>query len=93
MVDPVAEVAKLLSGSYSSQRQSEIDQSYCDVRLAMRPIWTERSGEHWLYVEQAMATALDKPYRQRLYRIEAGPEGGVISHVYTLPDAATPSTS
>lgn len=83
--DPAAAVADLLAGSYSSQRQSEVDQAFFDVRLGMRRIWPERVGEHWLYVEQAMATALERPYRQRVYRIEATAEGGAISHVYTLP--------
>lgn len=86
--DAAATVARLLSGSYASSRQAHNDRSYFDVRLFMRPIWTERRGEHWLYVEQAMATTLDKPYRQRVYRIVAGEaedEGVVISHVYTLP--------
>lgn len=84
-VDPAAEVARLLEGSYSSQRQSQTDPAYFDVRLGMRRIWHERVGEYWLYVEQAMATSLDRPYRQRIYRIEATAEGGAISHVYTLP--------
>jgi hypothetical protein len=84
-LDPAAEVATLLSGSYSSQRQSETDPDFFDVHLYMQPIWPERGGEHWLYVEQAMASALDKPYRQRVYRVEAASDGGAISHVYTLP--------
>lgn len=85
MPDPAAEVADLLAGHYSSQRQSQTDAAFFDVRLGMRRIWPERAGEHWLYVEQAMATALDRPYRQRVYRIEATADGGVVSHVYTLP--------
>ncbi|MCU0756932.1 MAG: chromophore lyase CpcT/CpeT [Xanthomonadales bacterium] len=84
MPDPAGEVADLLAGSYSSQSQSETDKAFFDVRLGMRRIWPERAGEHWLYVEQAMATTLDRPYRQRVYRIEAT-DGGAISHVYTLP--------
>lgn len=83
--DPAAEVANLLAGSYSSQRQSEQDEAFLDVRLDMRRIWPERAGEHWLYVEQAMATTLERPYRQRVYRVEATADGGAISHVYTLP--------
>lgn len=83
--DPAAEVADLLAGDYSSQRQSQTDSAFFDVRLGMRRIWPERAGEHWLYVEQAMASALERPYRQRVYRIEATADGGAISHVYTLP--------
>lgn len=83
--DPASEVAALLSGEYSSKQQSLTDASFFDVHLYMRAIWPERTGEHWLYVEQAMAKALDKPYRQRVYRIETAADGGAISHVYTLP--------
>lgn len=86
-VDPAAEVAGLLEGRYSSQSQSHMDPAYFDVRLGMRRIWRERTDEHWLYVEQAMATALDRPYRQRVYRIEATPE--VVPSATSTPCPAT----
>lgn len=83
--DRLAEVSRLLSGSYSSAQQARSDAEYVDVHLHMVPIWAERPGEHWLYVEQALASALDTPYRQRVYHLVES-EGGVVSEVYTLPD-------
>ena len=36
----------------------------------MAQIWPDSQGAIWLYVEQAVATSLDKPYRQRVYKLE-----------------------
>ena len=49
----------------------------------MYPIWPE-SGERWLYVEQAMVSEQDKPYRQRVYKIEGIELNRFQSIVYTL---------
>jgi CpeT protein len=83
----VKAVVELLTGSFSSAKQAKADTAYFDVRLHMSPIFTDKAGEHWLYVEQAMATALDKPYRQRVYKVELR-EGSIISRVFTLPGDA-----
>ncbi|MBD1209641.1 MAG: chromophore lyase CpcT/CpeT [Ignavibacteria bacterium] len=83
--DELLRVVEFLSGSFSSKEQSEKDSAFFEVHLTMTPIWQERTGEHWLYVEQAMATALDKPYRQRIYRV-VWKENTPVSLVYTLPD-------
>jgi CpeT protein len=82
-----ARVAKLLSGSYTSAAQAKADPEYFEVHLHMTPIWTSRSDGQWLYVEQAMATALDKPYRQRVYRVTDSDDGAVVSMVFELPNA------
>ncbi|MEM1166396.1 MAG: chromophore lyase CpcT/CpeT [Planctomycetota bacterium] len=84
-------VAALLTGSFSSGAQAAADARFFDIRLRAAPIWLDREGGRWLYVEQAVARALDRPYRQRVYQLEAAPEhgdGAVWSHVYTMPDAA-----
>lgn len=83
-----AELARLqamMTGWFTSAEQARSDPEYFEVHLQMVPIWTERAGEHWLYVEQALATALDKPYRQRVYRLERRADGRLVSRVYTLP--------
>jgi hypothetical protein len=76
-----------MAGSYSSAAQAAADpQNYRDIRLVMIPIWKDRTDGPWLYVEQAAATSLDKPYRQRVYQlVRTGPET-VESRVFTLPD-------
>lgn len=80
-----SEVAGLLSGSFSSQAQSVEDQEYFDIRLRVVPIWLERADGPWLYVEQAAASALDRPYRQRVYHIVGGGDAPLRSVVLALP--------
>lgn len=78
----------LMSGSFTSQPQSRRDPEYFDIRLHMAPIWASRSSDRagrWLYVEQAMAQASDKPYRQRIYHVARAKDGSIRSEVYELP--------
>lgn len=78
-------LASWMAGTYTSEAQASTDpDNFFNVRLIMVPIWTERSDGRWLYVEQAMSTALDKPYRQRIYQVTAQGQG-FESTVYTLP--------
>ncbi len=74
-----------MSGSFSSRAQAEQDSSYYDIRLEMTPVWTDRSDGYWLYVEQAMASHLDQPYRQRVYHVARDSAGRFRSTVYELP--------
>ena len=88
---PVPDIGALvgwMSGSFSSAQQTEEDAEYFDIRLEMVPIWTVRSDALWLYVEQAAADALDRPYRQRVYRLTHSPEGVFESAVYELSEPA-----
>jgi hypothetical protein len=52
----------------------------------MIPIWTDREDGHWLYVEQAAASSLDRPYRQRVYHVTAQEDGSFRSEVYSVPE-------
>jgi len=76
-----------MTGSFDSRVQAGADSSYYEISLHMYPIWTDRSG-HWLYVEQALYTNQDQPYRQRIYGLERGKKGTYLSRVYELPDPA-----
>lgn len=84
------DLVDLMTGSFSSAAQSEVDpENFWDIRLEMAPIWTDRTDlpeGHWLYVEQAAATQLDKPYRQRVYHVTQVEENLFESAVYSLPD-------
>lgn len=83
---PLQELAAWMTGSFSSARQAAEDpDSYFDIRLHMVPIWTERSDGPWLYVEQAAASALDEPYRQRVYHLVAVEGGGLRVDVSEFP--------
>lgn len=77
-----------MTGSFASTAQAEADSNYLDIRLEMKPIWTDRGDGAWLYVEQAVAWALDKPYRQRVYHVRDLGDGRFTSAVYSLPDPA-----
>lgn len=73
-----------MRGEFSSEEQSKKDTSYFNIHLKMVSIWTQREDAIWLYIEQAVATRLDKPYRQRIYRLSE-PEPGVFeSVVFTM---------
>lgn len=76
-----------MSGSFSSQAQAAEDPDFRDIRLHMEPIWDARTTrtQRWLYVEQAAAESMDKPYRQRIYRLIDSGGGTYRSEVYELP--------
>lgn len=80
------EVQAAMTGSYDSSSQAQTDPEYYNISLEMHPIWTDRPG-HYLYVEQALASTPDEPYRQRVYKLEAKGKQ-VISRVYELPAPA-----
>jgi len=75
-----------MSGSFSSQQQAENDSDFYDIRLEMVPIWPERTDGVWLYVEQAAATHLDKPYRQRVYHVTQLDDTLFKSEVFSFND-------
>ncbi len=70
-----------LKGEYSSENQAKADTAFFHITLAMSPLWEERKGEYWLYVEQARPPK--KPYRQRVYKL-VRENGQLISYIYTL---------
>lgn len=78
------ELASWMSGYFTSQKQSESDSSYYDIRLRMKPVWKERTDGFWLYVEQAMASHQDRPYRQRVYHLIKLRDNLFESRVYSL---------
>jgi hypothetical protein len=81
---PLADqVASMLEGSFSSSAQAAADSAYFDIRLVMARIWPDRGDGPWLYVEQAVAGATDRPYRQRVYRV-TDDGSRARSDVYTL---------
>jgi hypothetical protein len=81
---PFELLKKYMSGSFSSELQSRHDSDYFDIRLRMEPIWKASDAEFYLYVEQAMSTALDKPYRQRIYKVVKESEDHFTSYIYTM---------
>lgn len=83
----IDELVSWMSGTFSSAAQAAQDTDYYAISLVMTPIWENRyPGQHWLYVEQSLTTQQDKPYRQRIYQVEALLDGTFSSAVYLLPD-------
>ena len=84
---PKSELLKLaayMEGSFSSEKQSIKDTNYFDIRLQMKRIWKDRTDGIWLYVEQAVSTAQQKPYRQRVYHVTQIGKNKFESAVYTM---------
>lgn len=80
-----AALFELMQGSFNSNKQSIADTTYFDISLHMYPIWAEKG--HYLYVEQALSSMQDKPYRQRIYHVTDTKEEGVYkSEVYAIPN-------
>lgn len=79
-------LATWLTGTYSSEEQAKIDTDYFDIRLHMVRVWKERSDGYWLYVEQALASKQERPYRQRVYHLTQPTDSTFESAVYTLSD-------
>jgi hypothetical protein len=75
-----------MQGSFSSEEQSQKDTTYFNISLHMKRIWQQRTDGFWIYVEQAVASSSDKPYRQRVYRLTQLSDGSIESAVFTFPD-------
>ncbi len=80
-------LAQYLVGEFDSQEQALRDSSYYNIHLNVVPIWSDRGYEgRWLYVEQAEASQLDKPYRQRAYHLYVNDSGQYVSAIYLIND-------
>ncbi len=82
----IDDVYRWMTGTFSSEVQARADSSFFHIRLTMTPIWKDRKGEYWLYVEQAEAGNLARPYRQRIYQLVTTARG-IESRVYTFDHA------
>lgn len=83
----LTELAAWMTGSFDTREQSLGDPDYAEVQLHIAPLWTDRKDGRWFYAQQALASAADKPYRQRVYQVHAE-SGGLACDVYTLPGDA-----
>lgn len=72
-----------MNGAFNSGAQAKVDTNYFDISLHMASIWKNKDG-HWLYVEQSVTKNLQKPYRQRVYKVEQVDAKTFKSSVYTI---------
>ena len=84
--DELSKLTSLMVGVFSSETQSKADTSYFNISLVMTQIWSDRTDGKWLYVEQAVASKLDKPYRQRVYHLQHPSKDVFTSDIYTIKD-------
>ncbi len=80
--------ANRLTGEFSSKRQAAADSTYLAISLSMTPIWINRTDGIWLYVEQALADKKEKPYRQRVYKLNHPQATTFTSEIYTIRNAS-----
>lgn len=85
-VNEVEQLVSLMTGTFNSANQAKKDSAFYDISLQMYPIWQERTDAKWLYVEQAVSAAPQRPYRQRVYKVERVGSDLYQSVVYTLPN-------
>ena len=72
----------MMQGSFNSEIQAEIDSTYFNISLHMYPIWKDKG--HFLYVEQALNSKQNKPYRQRIYEVTQLNDSVFSSAIYTI---------
>ena len=75
-----------MTGEFDSKEQSEKDTSYYNISLKMTRIWPDAPNGAWLYVEQALASTPEKPYRQRVYFLSEINSSEFSSDVYMIPN-------
>ncbi len=78
---------KTMAGEFSSEQQSKDDSAFFNIKLRMKPIALNNDG-YWLYVEQAMATMQEKPYRQRVYHLYIQDDTTIVSKVFEVKNSA-----
>lgn len=78
------ELHQLMQGSFNSEKQALADSTYYNISLHMYPIWKDKGL--FLYVEQALSLAQERPYRQRIYELVKVNDSTIASKVYTIPN-------
>lgn len=82
----LADLVRFMTGRFSSEEQSRArSDEFMPITLAMTRIWESAADGAWIYVEQAVASMPDRPYRQRVYRVSEPSPGVFLSEVFTLP--------
>ena len=82
----LSELVQKMTGEFSSEDQAKEDSLFYDINLVMFPIWEADKSAKWLYVEQAVTKYIDKPYRQRVYRLSMAHDHIIESRVFELAD-------
>ncbi len=83
---PLIALSQYLAGEFDNQEQANADPAwYVHLRLWQRlvPLFSEDSFT--LFAEQANIISLDRPYRQRLMRLQASRDAATLQVQYYMP--------
>jgi CpeT protein len=67
----VQELSTWFEGSYSSEKQANVDTTYANERLEIRRIWLDRTDGTWFVVERFLAARPDMPLQQSVMNVRA----------------------
>ena len=73
-----------LEGTFDSADQAEENPDYFAVSLVSCVVDAPELGARALYVEQALMSSPDAPYRQRIYTIEAADAARASTRIYAI---------
>lgn len=80
----VKEVLSRMCGNFSTEAQSKSDTNFYNISLHMVQFWKNNKNGYWLYIEQALASDMNRPYRQRVYHLYLNNDSVIASTVYEL---------
>lgn len=84
--DDLLLLSEWMTGEFDSADQEANDSSYYNISLKMTRIWPEKTNGLYIYVEQAVASSLNEPYRQRVYFVSQIDEFTFSSDIYNLKE-------
>jgi len=73
-----------MAGEFNSNEQADQDKAFFHIVLRMKPIWRDHPDGYWFYVEQAVTSSEDKPYRQRVYHLYIEDDTTIVSKVFEV---------
>jgi len=84
MHDRLEALKSLMIGNFNSGAQAEVDTNYYPISLNMCFIAGEEGKWFDLYVEQALTTKPENPYRQRIYHVAPLDSITFVSEIFAL---------
>lgn len=85
-LDSFTFLKKTLQGNFSTKDQHDKDKDFYDIRMRLVPIWKSTENVFYIYVEQAMATTLNNPFSQQVYKVVKDEENTSTIFLYTIPE-------
>lgn len=81
-------LAGMMTGEFSSEKQAIADKDFIHIQLKMTPVMKNNPDGYWLYIEQAVASSPEAPYRQRVYHLYIQDDTTIVSKVFELRNPA-----